>query len=118
VKAALIRQQLIDFAGCADDVVLVGLADDKVIGCISLHVLPMFHLAERLGRITSFVVTATARGQGVGSQLLFSAQAWFEAARCCKFELTTADHRAEAQRFYARHGYHRDGQRLARKATL
>jgi N-acetylglutamate synthase-like GNAT family acetyltransferase len=118
VTAALIGQQLVSFEECADDAVLVAVAGDKVIGCISLHVLPMFHLAKKLGRITSFVVTGALRGRGAGSQLLASAQAWLESAGCSKFELTSADHRVEAHRFYERHGYCRDGQRLARHATI
>ncbi len=118
VTAAMIRQQLIDFDGCCDDAVLVAVADDNVVGCISLHALRMFHLAQKLGRITSFVVTSASRGRGLGSQLLASAHTWFESAGCSKFELTSADHRIEAHRFYARHGYRHDGQRLARKVTI
>jgi N-acetylglutamate synthase-like GNAT family acetyltransferase len=118
VTAELIRQQLICFAESADDAVLVAVADDKVIGCISLHVLPMFHLAKKLGRITAFVITNAARNSGVGAQLLASAHVWFEAAGCTKFELTSADHRIDAHRFYERHGYSRDGLRLARKAVI
>lgn len=118
VTVAQIRQQLLDFCERPGEAVLVALADDKLIGCISLHVLPMFHLAKKLGRITAFVITATARGSGVGTQLLSAAHAWFVAAGCTKFELTSADRRVDAHRFYERHGYARDGLRLSRNAII
>jgi GNAT superfamily N-acetyltransferase len=100
------------------DQVLVAVAGEQVFGCISLHALPLFHREGKLGRITSLVVGAGQRGHGIGSALLVAAHAWFRAAGCVKFEVTSGDRREAAHRFYQRHGYARDGQRLARPDTV
>ena len=96
------------------DQVLVAAGDAQVLGCISLHTLPLFHRDGKLGRITSLVVGASQRGHGIGSAMLLAAHAWFRASGCMKFEVTSGDRREAAHRFYQRHGYARDGQRLSR----
>lgn len=118
LHAAAVRQQLADVAARADDAVFVAVTGDRVVGCISVHGLPLFHRVERFGRITAFVVAEAERGKGVGSCLLAHAHAWLMSIGCSRFELTSGDHRTEARRFYERHGYRRDGQRLVRRATL
>ncbi|UVA79104.1 GNAT family N-acetyltransferase [Pandoraea commovens] len=100
-----------------DDAAFVAVDENaQIVGCIGLHALTMFHLAGRLGRITALVVEENARGSGVGHALMAAAHAWFNEQGCEKFEVTSSDHRVAAHRFYARHGYARDGQRLARKS--
>ncbi len=116
VSPALIADKLAALAGSEADCVLVAVAGDAVIGCISLHALPLFHAAGRLGRITSLVVDAGRRSRGTGGALVAAAEAWFAAAGCVKCEVTSGDARADAHRFYARHGYLRDGRRLAKRA--
>ncbi len=86
-----------------------------VLGCISLHALPMFHLEQRLGRITALVVTASARGRGIGQALLQAAHQWFGEHGCTRCELTSGDQRHEAHRFYEAHGYARVSQRFVRE---
>lgn len=99
-----------------DDAAFVAIeGDGRLVGCIGLHALALFHQAGKLGRITALVVEETERGSGVGHALMAAAHAWFEARGCEKFEVTSSDHRVAAHRFYARHGYARDGQRLARR---
>lgn len=111
-----IRQKLLAISDSVDDVVLVAVVDQRVVGCISLHAFLMLHVEGRLGRITSFVVTSQVRSQGVGAALLEAAHRWFESVGCTKFELTSGDHRTRAHRFYESHGYRRVGQRLSRDA--
>lgn len=111
-----IRQKLAGIRDSADDAVLVAVVDQRVVGCISLHAMLMLHVEGKLGRVTSFVVTANARSQGVGAALLEAAHRWFESAGCTKFELTSSDHRTRAHQFYESHGYRRGGQRLSRDA--
>ncbi len=113
-----LRRTLVDLDGAAADAVLLAVDGQRLLGCISLHALPLFHRAGRLGRITAFVVASGQRGRGTGSALLASAHEWFGSAGCVKFEVTTGDHREAAHRFYQQHGYVRDGQRLARSASL
>jgi N-acetylglutamate synthase-like GNAT family acetyltransferase len=99
-----------------DDAVLLAVIDRQVVGCITMHAMPMFHIEGKLGRITAFVVTSKVRSQGVGAMLLASAHRWFESAGCSKFELTSGDQRTRAHQFYESHGYRRGGQRLSREA--
>ncbi|MDN7879853.1 GNAT family N-acetyltransferase [Burkholderia aenigmatica] len=96
------------------DTIVVAVVQHEVVGSISLHAMPLFHAAGYLGRITSLVVDERHRGSGVGSALMAAAERWFDAAGCVKLEVTSGDHRPDAHRFYARHGFLRDGQRLAR----
>ena len=109
-----LRDKLAGMQPSRTDQAFVATAGDRLLGCISLHALPLFHAVGKLGRITSLVVSATHRGQGIGTALLTSSHAWFESAGCTKFEVTSGDQRGAAHRFYESHGYHRDGQRLSR----
>lgn len=113
---AQIGDRLHALAASPSDRVLVATLDGDVVGSISLHALPLFHAGGCLGRITSMVVDERHCGRRVGSALIGAAQAWFDAAGCVKVEVTSADRRADAHRFYERHGFRRDGQRLSRTA--
>ncbi len=111
---AQVRDRLRALGASPADRVLVAVLHGDVVGSISLHALPLFHMAGQLGRITSMVVDERHRGRGIGSVLIGAAQRWFAAAGCVKVEVTSSDRRTEAHRFYERHGFQRDGRRLAR----
>lgn len=111
-------QKLIVVQDSKADGVLVAVSGEELLGCISLHVMPLFHAEGNFGRITALVVSEQQRGQGIGHALILQAHQWFEAAQCTRFEVTSGDHRERAHRFYERHGYARQGQRLLRKALL
>ncbi|HGL6720487.1 GNAT family N-acetyltransferase [Burkholderia contaminans] len=112
---ALIHEKLQSFADKPGDRVCVATMNDEVVGSISLHILPLFHAAGNLGRITSMVVDERHRGHGIGGALMSTAERWFERGRCVKLEVTSGDQRPDAHRFYAHHGFAHDGQRLSRK---
>ena len=114
VSPAVIEGKL--SALCEDglDAVFVAAAGDRLGGCIGLHALSLLHIEGRLGRITSLVVGAPFRGQGIGASLLARAHAWFEQSGCVKIEVTSGDQRHRAHRFYESHGYHRESQRFVR----
>ena len=111
---ALVREKLQALAASPADRLLVAVLQGEVVGSISLHALPLFHMAGQLGRITSMVVDERHRGSGIGGALIGAAQQWFASAGCVKVEVTSSDRRLAAHRFYERHGFSRDGQRLAR----
>jgi GNAT superfamily N-acetyltransferase len=113
-----LRQKLIDLQGSKTDRVLVAVSGEELLGCISLHVIPLFHAEGNLGRITALVVSEHRRDQGIGHALIMQSHQWFEAAFCVRFEVTSGDQRERAHRFYERHGYARQGQRLLRKSLL
>ncbi|AKM30215.1 hypothetical protein AB870_09000 [Pandoraea faecigallinarum] len=113
----IVRRNIALSALEGDDAAFVAIDENaEIVGCIGLHALTMFHLAGRLGRITALVVEESVRGSGVGHALMAAAHAWFNERGCEKLEVTSGDHRVAAHRFYARHGYARDGQRLTRKS--
>ncbi|USX11676.1 GNAT family N-acetyltransferase [Oxalobacteraceae bacterium OTU3CAMAD1] len=98
------------------DLVLVAAIEDSIVGCISLHLLPLFHADGFLGRITSFVIDQQHRRLGVGSTLMRAASEWFSASGCVKIEVTSGDHRSDAHRFYEAQGFSRDRQRFSKRA--
>jgi GNAT superfamily N-acetyltransferase len=115
---ALILEKLQLLTSSPIDKIFVATVREKIVGCISLHALPLFHAAGYLGRITSMVVDEHHQGDGIGSALIAAAENWFKTVGCVKLEVTSGDHRPAAHRFYAKHGFMRDGQRLAKKAAL
>ena len=97
------------------DLVLVATDSDVVVGCISLHVLPLFHAAGSLGRITALVVDKSHRGLRIGSALVAAAKDWFIKNDCVKMEVTSGDHRVDAHHFYVSQNFNADGQRFSKK---
>lgn len=113
-----LRQKLIAVQDSKTDRVLVAVSGEALLGCISLHAMPLFHAEGNLGRITALVVSEQQRGEGIGHALILQAHQWFETALCPRFEVISGDQRERAHRFYERHGYARQGQRLLRKSLL
>ena len=105
VAEAVVRDNLRRLAHGAADRVWVAERDAGVLGLVSVHLTPLFHAPGHLGRITSLVVHAPARGQGIGGTLMREAEAFCWAAGCERIELTSGDHRPEAHRFYERLGF-------------
>ncbi|MGF6721306.1 GNAT superfamily N-acetyltransferase [Paraburkholderia sp. GAS41] len=116
--SALILEKLQLLTPSLTDKIFVATVRDKIVGSISLHALPLFHAAGYLGRITSMVVNEHHQGDGIGSALIAAAENWFKTVGCVKLEVTSGDHRPTAHRFYAKHGFLRDGQRFAKKGQL
>lgn len=111
---ALILEKIEALRTSQTDKVIVASVQGRVVGSISLHALPLFHLEGYLGRITSMVVDERYRGCGIGSALIGAANSWFRSVGCVKLEVTSGDHRSHAHRFYEQHGFVRDGQRLCK----
>lgn len=114
VTPAQVADRLAAMGDSPADQVLVAMDGDAVAGCMGLHILPMFHAAGALGRITSLVVDERCRGRRIGSALLDAAAAWFAANGCIKMEVTSGNRRADAHRFYEAHGMTRDSQHFSR----
>lgn len=101
----------------ATDVALVAEEDAKVIAVASLHVFELFHQPGLIGRITSFVVDASARRKGVGSKLLAAADEFFRGVGCIRAEVTSGEHRSDAHTFYISQGYAADERRFLKRYT-
>jgi GNAT superfamily N-acetyltransferase len=96
------------------DGVFVAKLDGLVVGCISLHVLPLFHAKGNMGRITSLIVDESHRGKKIGILLATEAERWFKENKCIKIEVTSGRKRIEAHRFYEKLGYAEDGKRFSK----
>ncbi len=107
--ARLYRDRLRDFAASPDDHVLVATAGDQVIGAVSLHFMPFFHLAGRICRLTAFVVAEGQRGRGAGRRLVAAAEDLARAHGCVRLDVTSGERpaRAGAHAFYGRMGFER-----------
>ncbi|MDJ0784446.1 MAG: GNAT family N-acetyltransferase [Desulfosarcinaceae bacterium] len=90
--------------------------DSIVVGCITGHIISLFHQAGACGRVTSLVVAENSRGVGVGKRLLQEMEKFFRRKGCIKFEVTSGDHRHRAHRFYAARGYAPDERRFLKCA--
>lgn len=105
---ALDRYQaaLAEIAATPGNTVLVAEVDGEVAGLCQLI---MFrHLQARGGRcaeIESMHVDARQRSRGIGGALLEAAVDQARLGGCYRVQLTSDHRRADAHRFYARHGF-------------
>ncbi len=88
------------------------IGDGRIAGVASIHLVPMFHAAGSIARLTALVVDQSVRRSGVGAALVRAAEAFGTAGGCERMELTSGDHRTEAHRFYETIGYQRVSQRF------
>lgn len=87
------------------DLILVAVEGHKVLGFISLHLIPMVHEEGFLGRVTALVVDVNRRGKGVGRKLLGAAEAYARKKGAVKAEITSREPRKGAHAFYRGMGY-------------
>ena len=88
-------------AGCA----CVAEDEERIVGVVSVHALPLFHAEGSLGRITALVVRSSHQRAGVGSDLIEAAEAFARSRGCVKMEVTSGSHREGAHSFYKKVGY-------------
>ncbi len=114
-KKDIIIENLSEYKRLDGYEVLVAENGGKVLGCISLHVMKLFHISGNAGRITSLVVSSENRGEGVAKALVNAADQYFKSRDCVKAEVTSGDHRKEAHFFYQSEGYVLDERRFIKK---
>ncbi|WP_019919551.1 GNAT family N-acetyltransferase [Methyloversatilis discipulorum] len=85
--------------------VLVARRDGEIVGMVNLLFTVSTALGERVVLLEDMVVAPSARGAGVGSALLTVAIDFARVQRCPRITLLTDRVNADAQRFYARHGF-------------
>jgi GNAT superfamily N-acetyltransferase len=76
----------------------------ELLGWLHVSISPLLEL-DRRAEINALVVTETARGQGIGAQLLAAAESWSKKKRCHTINLRSNVLRKLAHKFYLRHGY-------------
>jgi len=93
---------------------LVAVDADAIVGVVTMHRMVVLHRPHPVGRITSLVVDAARRGQGIGSALVAAAEGELARAGCGLLEVTSNLRLADAHAFYERVGYERTSVRLAK----
>jgi ribosomal protein S18 acetylase RimI-like enzyme len=91
---------------------LVAQADSEVIGMMSMELIPYFPTGSTICRVTSLVVSSRHRSRGVGEKLMAAAAKFARERGCSGIEVTSADRRVDAHRFYQRLGFTRAGLRF------
>ncbi len=86
---------------------LVAQSASEVIGLVIAELVPYFPNGSTICRVTGLVVSTRHRGQGVGEKLLTGAADFARAHHCSGIEITSAEHRLDAHRFYQRLGFSR-----------
>jgi len=103
-------------AAAADSTrVLVAAAGARVVGLIAARRAPYFPDGSVLMRITALVVDPAHRQRGVGRALVEAVTRLAAELDCAGIELTTAERRSEAHRFYASLGFARVSLRFLRR---
>jgi ribosomal protein S18 acetylase RimI-like enzyme len=93
---------------------LVAQDGDEVIGLMSAELVPYFPSGSTICRVTSLVVSSQHRRRGVGDVLMAAAATFAREHQCSGIEVTSAERRADAHRFYQRIGFSRTALRFFR----
>ncbi|HTA64833.1 MAG TPA: GNAT family N-acetyltransferase [Xanthomonadaceae bacterium] len=88
-----------------DQALFVADRDGHLCGLLALDLMYYLPLGARTCRITALVVATAHQGEGVGRELLQSAEAWARQAGAARIEVTSAAHRDSAHAFYRACGY-------------
>ncbi len=105
LAAELVAARLADIDADARSAALVAEHDGRVVGLLTLHVVPVLHEPGGWCRITALVVDEAARRAGAGRALVSAAEAFARDASCARIEVTSALHRAGAHEFYRGMGF-------------
>ena len=97
-----------------DQKILIAENASGVLGLLALHVFPVLAYDRDLAMIMALVITARARGLGVGRQLVDRAAAIGKSLGANRLMVTTHVRRADAHAFYERLGFEFTGRRYVR----
>jgi ribosomal protein S18 acetylase RimI-like enzyme len=85
------------------------------VGCLTWHVTPVLHRPTAVGRVTMLVVAKQARGRGIGTALVKSAEDRLRKAGCALVEVTSNIELGGAHEFYKSRGYRRTSYRFVKE---
>ena len=93
---------------------LVAQSKSEVVGLITAELVPYFPNGSTICRVTSLVVSSDHRSKGIGEKLVAGVADFARERHCSGIEITSAEHRRDAHRFYQRHGFSRTSLRFFR----
>ncbi len=114
-SAEEVRKRLVELGASPADASFVAVLGGVVVGLASVHLVPLFHQASPLARITSFVIDEALRRRGIGAALVGACEAWARASGAERLEVTSSDRRHGAHAFYASVGFAREAQRFTKR---
>ncbi|GAB1265642.1 hypothetical protein NBRC116493_30010 [Aurantivibrio infirmus] len=85
--------------------VMIDMEDVSIKGIIGLHVYCPFHTKGTIGRITTFIVEESYRGNRAGTMLVEAADAFFKESGCLTTEVTSSIMRSVARKILLNAGY-------------
>jgi N-acetylglutamate synthase-like GNAT family acetyltransferase len=103
-----------ELAESRNNPVLIASDMGLVVGLIAMHWSQMLHARRPVARIATLAVRHGARGRGIGQQLVEHGAELARRAGCEILEVTTAQHRIDAQKFYQSIGFVMSSTRLHR----
>jgi predicted N-acetyltransferase YhbS len=113
-KEADVRKRLRRMLGSDTSCFLLAQSASEVVGLLSAELVPYFSSGSTICRVTGLVVAAHHRGRGVGEKLVAGAADFARKHHCSGIEITSAEHRLDAHRFYQRLGFSRTSFRFFR----
>ncbi|HVD60523.1 MAG TPA: GNAT family N-acetyltransferase [Gemmatimonadaceae bacterium] len=87
----------------------------EVVGLATARLIPSIHDANPSGWLTTLVVLESARGQGVGSQLVSFVEDWVQARGADRITVTSGKQRTKTHQFYMERGYTHQGLRFLKR---
>jgi GNAT superfamily N-acetyltransferase len=109
-----VRERIAFLAGRTDDCVLVAETHEDVVGVVSTHLVPLFHVDIYVGRVTALIVKSRYRRRGIGGHLLAAAERFAWEHHCAHMEVTSGGTHEPAPVFYETNGYRRVEQHLVK----
>ncbi|HEY7246122.1 MAG TPA: GNAT family N-acetyltransferase [Xanthobacteraceae bacterium] len=103
-----LRRALPDRGSC----LLVAQSESEVVGLASAELVPYFPNGSTICRVTALVVSPHHRSRGIGEKLVAGVADYARQHHCSGIEITSAEHRLEAHRFYQRLGFSRTSLRF------
>jgi GNAT superfamily N-acetyltransferase len=85
--------------------IVVAREDNEIIGMVNLLYTVSTALGDRVAILEDMIVCPSARGSGVGSELLEQAIEFARCNGCKRITLLTDSTNQSAQRFYQKHGF-------------
>ena len=107
-----VRERIAFLALRADDCVFVAETHEDVVGVVSTHLIPLFHVDVYVARVTALIVKSRYRRRGIGGHLLAAAEGFAWEHRCSHVEVTSGGTHEPAPVFYETNGYRRVDQHL------